>query len=83
MSYGGSAGRTFTPVERPPESAGPTRAAAADLVMQTRGSRFIKFQEVRIQELAGEVRRPCMAEMVSPAWACHVLLLLCWQLLEH
>ena len=52
-----SAGRTFTPVERPPESAGPTRAAAADLVMQTRGSRFIKFQEVRIQELAGEVRR--------------------------
>lgn len=51
-------------MERPPESAGPTRAAAADLVMQTRGSRFIKFQEVRIQELAAEVRQ---------LWMFHIL----------
>ena len=49
------AGRTFTPVERPPDSAGAARGAAADLVMQTRGSKFLKFQEVRIQELAIEV----------------------------
>ncbi len=49
------AGRTFTPVERPPDSAGAARGGAADLVMQTRGSRFVKFQEVRIQELAAEV----------------------------
>ena len=33
--------------------------------MQTRGSRFIKFQEVRIQELAGEVRRLCVALFTS------------------
>jgi hypothetical protein len=68
-------------VEQPPESAGPTRAAAADLVMQTRGSRFIKFQEVRIQELAGEVRRLCIVYLVSAmlVFARHVQLL-CLQL---
>lgn len=51
-----AAGRTFTPLERPPQSAAGLQASArADLVMQTRGSRFVKFQEARIQELASEV----------------------------
>ena len=36
------------------------------LVLQTRGSKFVKFQEVRIQELADEVWRP----LPRPASAC-------------
>lgn len=50
------AGRTFTPLEAPPPAAAGLQASArTELVMQTRGSRFVKFQEVRIQELAAEV----------------------------
>lgn len=50
------AGRTFTPLEAPPAAAAGLQASArTELVMQTRGSRFVKFQEVRIQELAAEV----------------------------
>lgn len=55
----GTAGRTFVPLQQAPQAAAGLQAAGrADLVMQTRGSRFVKFQEVRIQELAHEVTAP-------------------------
>lgn len=49
-------GRTFLPLEAPPPTAaGMQSSKDAELVMQTRGSKFVKYQEVRIQELASEV----------------------------
>jgi len=62
-------GRTFMPLDRAPEAAAAAAAAGAGgaaptaaggagrapPVMQTRGSKFVKFQEARIQELASEV----------------------------
>ena len=52
-------GRTFMPMLDPPPHLKNMRAAgsaAQNLVLQTRGSKFVKFQEARIQELANEVR---------------------------
>ncbi len=52
-------GRTFMPMLDPPPHLKNMRAAgsaAQNLVLQTRGSKFVKFQEARIQELADEVR---------------------------
>ena len=66
----GAAGRTFTPLQQAPQTAAGLQAAGrADLVMQTRGSRFAKFQEVRIQELANEVLSPpALPAAPLPAW---------------
>ena len=55
-------GRTFMPMLEPPPHLKNMRAtgkSAQNLVLQTRGSKFIKFQEARIQELADEAR--CIA----------------------
>lgn len=46
------AGRTYTPLEGPPKNiAGPQ----PELRMQTRGSKFVRFQEMKLQERAIEV----------------------------
>lgn len=52
-------GRSFMPIVEPPphlKNMRTTAKGANNLVLQTRGSKFVKFQEVRIQELADEVR---------------------------
>lgn len=52
-------GRTFMPMIEPPPHLRNMRATGKgtqNLVLQTRGSKFVKFQEVRIQELADEAR---------------------------
>ena len=55
-------GKTYTPLEAAPggSSAGPK----PELRMQTRGSKFVRFQEMKLQECAIEVRRtsPTTAE---------------------
>lgn len=63
-------GRTFTPLVQAPSGAsggpGPGAAkgkAASAPNMETRGSRFLKFQEGRIQEMADEVGR---VQFLSP-----------------
>jgi DNA replicative helicase MCM subunit Mcm2 (Cdc46/Mcm family) len=48
-----AAGRTFTPLEGAPADSG--AAAKRDLKMMTRGSRFVRFQEMKLQERAIEV----------------------------
>lgn len=54
-----SAGRTFQPLIEPPAHLKNMQGMPGQpsmLVLQTRGSKFVKFQEIRIQELADEVR---------------------------
>ena len=71
-------GRTFMPMIEPPQHLKNMRAtgkSTQNLVLQTRGSKFIKFQEVRIQELADEAR-PILwlgQTRVSPVTPCFVL----------
>ncbi|BDA48060.1 DNA replication licensing factor MCM7 [Coccomyxa sp. Obi] len=51
-AYQEVSGRTYTPLEGPPKgSAGPQ----PELRMQTRGSKFVRFQEMKLQERAIEV----------------------------
>ncbi|CAN0322373.1 unnamed protein product, partial [Discosporangium mesarthrocarpum] len=47
--------RQFTPRDKCPTSACRTNNLTGKLFMQTRGSRFIRYQEVRIQELPDQV----------------------------
>ena len=51
-----TAGRTYFPLDAPPEEPGQEKRPKADLKMQTRGSRFVRFQEMKLQERAIEVR---------------------------
>lgn len=67
-------GRTFMPLDKAPEGA--ANASKLPPVMQTRGSRFVKFQEARIQELATEVRH-CWRLRVHGAGSCSFYRLLC------
>ena len=48
-------GRTFTPLAALPSGAARRAGGAAALHLQTRGSKFVKFQEVKLQELPLEV----------------------------
>lgn len=50
------AGRTFTPLEVAPDHMRRTTGKKGQLRLETRGSKFAKFQEVKLQELACEVR---------------------------
>ena len=50
-----SAGRTYFPLDAPPEEPGQEKRPKVDLKMQTRGSRFVRFQEMKLQERAIEV----------------------------
>jgi DNA replication licensing factor MCM7 len=45
----------FTPMEQCPSKQCETNARKGQLYLQTRGSKFLKFQEVKVQELAEEV----------------------------
>ncbi|CAM9990139.1 unnamed protein product, partial [Ectocarpus sp. 4 AP-2014] len=47
--------RQFTPVERCPSTVCRTNKNNGKLSMQTRGSRFMRYQEARIQELPDQV----------------------------
>jgi hypothetical protein len=49
-------GRSFTPLAALPAGAARRAGGAAALHLQTRGSKFVKFQEVKLQELPLEVR---------------------------
>ena len=58
ISVTARAGRTFQPLLEPPahlKNMQGMPGRPSNLVLQTRGSKFVKFQEVRIQELADEV----------------------------
>lgn len=48
-------GVTFTPLEQCPSQACTTNRRTGRLVLQTRGSRFIRTQEMRLQELPDQV----------------------------
>ena len=72
---GAHAGRTFQPLLEPPvhlKNMQGMPGQPSNLVLQTRGSKFVKFQEVRIQELADEVRHsyPPTSDPHSSAIAC-------------
>lgn len=60
------AGRTFCPLDAPPEEPGQERRPKADLKMQTRGSRFVRFQEMKLQERAIEVCRISLRGSQTP-----------------
>ena len=47
-------GKEFTPLQTAPDP-GAASSARAILHLQTRGSKFVRFQEARMQELASEV----------------------------
>ena len=50
-------GKEFTPLQTAPDP-GAASSARAILHLQTRGSKFVRFQEARMQELASEVLHP-------------------------
>ncbi|CAK0784982.1 hypothetical protein CVIRNUC_008187 [Coccomyxa viridis] len=54
-AYQEVSGRTYFPLDAPPEEPGQEKRPKADLKMQTRGSRFVRFQEMKLQERAIEV----------------------------
>lgn len=55
MLYCG-AGRTFIPIDMNPKELQQTTGARGQLNLETRGSKFIKYQELKLQELSLEVR---------------------------
>lgn len=50
------AGRTFTPLDKAPDHVKAQGGSKRPLMLQTHGSKFVQFQEVKIQEVAAEVR---------------------------
>ena len=50
-----SIGRQFNPLESIPKELQLSTGAKGQLTLETRGSRFIKYQELKMQELASEV----------------------------
>lgn len=48
-------GKSFTPLAEAPEALRALGAGRGELHLQTRGSRFVRYQECRVQELAAEV----------------------------
>ena len=51
-------GRQFNPLNTIPKELQLSTGAKGQLTLETRGSRFIKYQELKLQELAVEV---CMS----------------------
>ena len=51
----GLAGRAFTPLNAIPKELQLSTGAKGQLTLETRGSRFVKYQELKLQELASEV----------------------------
>lgn len=49
------AGRSFTPLAAPPEAVARLGATVKELKLETRNSKFIKFQELKLQEMSEEV----------------------------
>ena len=66
------AGRAFCPLDAPPEEPGQERRPKADLKMQTRGSRFVRFQEMKLQERAIEVCRMSLLGFQTPLSSVHM-----------
>ncbi|KAK3233175.1 Mcm2-7 hexameric complex component [Cymbomonas tetramitiformis] len=56
---------TFTPLEQCPGQVCKTNKKGGRLYLQTRGSRFQKYQEIKIQELAEEVPMGCIPRTLT------------------
>ena len=50
-----ASGRTFLPITKAPPAIAAQGGSKKPLMLQTHGSKFVQFQEVKIQELASEV----------------------------
>ncbi len=54
-------GKQFQPLEAAPAAVAHASGGASTLQLQTRGSKFVRFQEVKLQERAIEVCPLCFA----------------------
>lgn len=58
-------GQSFTPVEQCPSQRCKVNNKGGQLHLATRGCKFVKFQEVKVQELAEEVPMGCIPRTLN------------------
>ena len=63
------AGRTFNPIHEAPQHISAQGGNKRPLMLQTHGSKFVQFQEVKIQEMASEASIPPLR---GERWPMHI-----------
>lgn len=66
-------GKTFQPLEAAPAAVARASGGNSTLQLQTRGSKFVRFQELKLQERALEVRKQTALRSIPKAACRHLV----------